>query len=79
MGARRSLVLRLHARQSALRGRAGRELRTYSLPGWVRRVKEGESDGDWHIELTSARTGAVANRCIVAGIPPPDESAQYLV
>jgi hypothetical protein len=56
--------------------RAGRELRVYSLFGWVRRVKTGETDGDWHVELT-ARQNSPIDSCIVVEIPPPDLSAKY--
>lgn len=56
--------------------RAGRELRTYSLYGWVRRVKTGEDDGDWHIELTS-RSDSPVDSCIVAEIPPPELGGNY--
>jgi hypothetical protein len=44
----------------------------YELTAWARRrkVQNGATgDGDWHIELTSSRTGAVTN-CIVTEIPP---------
>ncbi len=58
--------------------RAGRELRVYSLRGWVRRVKTGESDGDWHIELTARRDSPV-DSCIVVEIPPADLSGNYAV
>jgi len=56
--------------------RTGRELRVYSVTGWVRRVRKGESDGDWHIELTSRR-GSPTDSCIVAEIPPPEYSGKY--
>jgi hypothetical protein len=56
--------------------RAGRELRVYSVRAWVRRVKTGESDGDWHIELT-ARQNSPVDSCIVVEIPPTDLSAKY--
>jgi len=49
--------------------RAGKELKTYSVLGWVRRVKTGEEDGDWHVELTSRRDSPV-DSCIVVEIPP---------
>lgn len=58
--------------------RTGRELRVYSLRGWVRRVKTGESDGDWHIELTARRDSPV-DSCIVVEIPPADLSGNYAV
>ncbi len=51
--------------------RAGRELHVYSLRGWVRRVKTGETDGDWHVELTS-RSDSPTDSCIVVEIPPGD-------
>ncbi len=55
--------------------RAGRERRVYSVLGWVRRVKTGETDGDWHVELT-ARQNSPIDSCIVVEIPPPDLSAK---
>lgn len=57
--------------------RMGRELKTYSLRGWVRRVKK-EEDGDWHVELTGARTGDVTN-CVIVEIPNPDDGSQYTI
>jgi hypothetical protein len=56
--------------------RTGRELRTYSVIGWLRRIKKGESDGDWHFELTARRDSPV-DSCIVAEIPPVTYSAKY--
>jgi hypothetical protein len=56
--------------------RAGRELNVYSVLGWVRRVKTGQVDGDWHIELTS-RSDSPTDSCIVVEIPPIDLSANY--
>ena len=51
-------------------------MKNYTLSGWIRRRK-AESDGDWHIELTSSKTGAVVDNCIVIEIPPPADGAQY--
>jgi hypothetical protein len=56
--------------------RAGKELQTYSVIGWVRRVRTGEEDGDWHIELTS-RSNSAIDSCIVAEIPPAELAASY--
>src|SRR2546425_5634798 len=56
--------------------RAGHELNVYSLLGWVRRVKTGETDGDWHIELTS-RNDSPTDSCIVAEIPPVELGGNY--
>ena len=56
--------------------RDGHELKSYSLLGWVRRVKTGQDDGDWHIELTSRRDSPV-DSCIVVEIPPVALSANY--
>jgi hypothetical protein len=56
--------------------RAGRELKVYSLTGWLRRVRTGESDGDWHIELTSRQDSPV-DSCIVLEIPPSDLNGIY--
>lgn len=56
--------------------RQARELKVYSVTGWVRRVKTGESDGDWHIELTSGQSSPVGS-CIVLEIPPADLNGNY--
>lgn len=56
--------------------RTGRELRVYSVTGWVRRVRTGESDGDWHIELTP-RQNSSTDSCVVAEIPPVEFSGKY--
>jgi hypothetical protein len=56
--------------------RKGRELKVYSVIGWVRRVKTGESDGDWHIELTSRQDSPVGS-CIVIEIPPGSPGGNY--
>ena len=56
--------------------RAGRELRVYNGRASVRRVKTGEADGDWHIELT-ARQNSPVGSCIVVEIPPADLSGKY--
>jgi hypothetical protein len=56
--------------------RTGRELKVYSITGWVRRVKTGEDDGDWHIELTRSKTSPVGS-CIVVEIPPADLNGNY--
>ena len=56
--------------------RAGKELKTYSVLGWVRRVKTGEADGDWHIELTS-RSDSPTDSCIVVEIPPAELGANF--
>lgn len=51
--------------------REGRELKTYSVVGWLRRVKKAETDGDWHAELTS-RADSPVDSCIVIEFPPPN-------
>jgi hypothetical protein len=56
--------------------RVARELRTYSISGWVRRVKTDESDGDWHIEVT-ARQNSPTDSCLVLEIPPVEYSGNY--
>jgi hypothetical protein len=56
--------------------RAGRELKQYRVSGWVRTIKKGEDDGDWHVELTSAQASAVAN-CIVVEIPNPSYASEF--
>jgi hypothetical protein len=56
--------------------RAGREMRVFSVRGWVRRVRTGESDGDWHVELTAGQNSPV-DSCIVVEIPPAGLSGKY--
>ena len=56
--------------------RADRELETYSLTAWVRRVDKFKDDGDWHIELTE-RADSPSDSCIVAEIPAPRYSPRY--
>ena len=59
--------------------RQGRELKTYSVTGWVRRLKKEtgtDGDQDWHVELTSTKTGDVT-KCIVVEIPDPRYGALY--
>jgi uncharacterized protein YgiM (DUF1202 family) len=57
------------------RPRDTREDVVTTVSGWVRRVKN-ESDGDVHIEVTSAATDD-PTRCIVVEIPPADLSPQF--
>jgi len=56
--------------------REGRELRVYSVLGWVRRVRTDQDDGDWHIELTS-RSDSPTDSCIVAEIPPAEAGGNF--
>ena len=56
--------------------RDDRELRTFSVLGWVRRVDKVKDDGDWHMELTD-RADSPADSCIVAEIPDPRYSGRY--
>ncbi|OLC31875.1 MAG: hypothetical protein AUH81_17105 [Candidatus Rokubacteria bacterium 13_1_40CM_4_69_5] len=56
--------------------RGGRELATYAVRGWVRRLETSKDDGDWHIELTDRRD-TPRDSCIVAEIPPPEFGDVY--
>jgi len=56
--------------------RGDRELQTYSLVAWVRRVDKIKDDEDWHLELTD-RADSPADSCIVAEIPHPRYSRRY--
>ena len=56
--------------------RSERELVTYSVTAWVRRVDKFKDDGDWHIELTE-RVDSPADSCIVVEIPAPQYSPRY--
>src|SRR2546426_971152 len=56
--------------------RAGRELRTYSVIAWIRRVKKRETDSDWHIELTS-QANSSPTTCVVAEIPPTSPNGNF--
>ena len=55
--------------------RRGLERNVYSVTGWVRRVG-AQDDGDWHIELTQTRRGAL-DSCIVVEIPPGDDDPTF--
>jgi hypothetical protein len=59
--------------------RFGRERTNYYLYGWVHRVKKGEEDGDWHMELTATRNVTPRDNCIVVEIPSPDDGSQYRI
>ena len=56
--------------------RDDRELRTFSLVAWVRRVDKYKDDDDWHLELTD-RADSPVDSCIVAEIPHPRYSPRY--
>ncbi len=56
--------------------RSDRELETYSVTAWVRRVDRFKDDGDWHIELTE-RADSPSDSCIVVEIPAPRYSSRY--
>jgi hypothetical protein len=56
--------------------RADRELHTYRVTGWVRRVDKFKDDGDWHIELTE-RADSPPDSCVVVEIPARKYSARY--
>ena len=56
--------------------RAGRELRTYSVIAWIRRVKKRETDGDWHVEITS-QANSSPTTCVVAEIPPTSPNGNF--
>lgn len=74
----RSWVLLPFTRESIYKcaDREGRELRVYSVTGWVRRVKKDEDDGDWHFEMTARRNSPV-DSCIVLEIPPANLDGNY--
>src|SRR2546427_8553140 len=54
----------------------GREDSVFAVVGWVRRLRLQEADGDWHIELTEARTTPVGS-CIILEIPPEHYGVIY--
>lgn len=56
--------------------RSGRELRKYRVTGWVRTIRKGEDDGDWHVEVTSTRTTPVTN-CVVVEIPTASYAPEF--
>ena len=58
--------------------RSGRELKTYSVRGWVR-LRKSEADLDWHIELTATKTAAVPDHCVVVEIPDPSFGHQFQI
>lgn len=56
--------------------RQDRELRTYTVVGWVRVIRKEMADGDWHIELTD-QPGDAPTRCVVVEIPAPTYGQGY--
>ncbi len=56
--------------------RVDRELHTYRVTGWVRRVDRFKDDGDWHIELTE-RADSPSDSCVVVEIPARKYSTRY--
>jgi hypothetical protein len=56
--------------------RSDRELETYSVTAWVRRVDRFKDDGDWHIELTE-RADSPSDSCVVVEIPAPRYGPRY--
>jgi len=56
--------------------RSDRELETYSVTAWVRRVDRFKDDGDWHVELTE-RADSPSDSCIVVEIPAPRYGVRY--
>jgi hypothetical protein len=56
--------------------RGGRELRSFSVVGWVRRVRKHEGDGDWHVELTATEAAPVRS-CVIVEIPDPSFGDEY--
>ena len=65
-----------HDLQSWCQAREGKETKTFSVVGWVRRTRAGEADGDVHIEITQKANDAVEN-CLVVEIPPADLSPRF--
>ena len=55
--------------------RSGRETKTFSVLGWVRRTRK-EADGDVHIEITQNASDPVTN-CFVVEIPAADLSPKF--
>ena len=55
--------------------RSGKESKTFSVLGWVRRTRT-EDDGDVHVEITQNANDAVEN-CFVVEIPAADLSSRF--
>jgi len=55
--------------------RSGKETKTFSVLGWVRRTRT-ETDGDVHVEITQNRNDAVES-CFVVEIPAADLSPRF--
>ena len=64
-----------HAISSWCKDRGGRELKPFSVLGWVRRTRT-ETDGDVHLEITAAAADAVGD-CLVVEIPPDNLSPRF--
>jgi len=56
--------------------RQGRELKAFTVTGWVRRVRKQEADGDWHVEITSTAQSD-PNSCIVVEVPDPSYDSRF--
>lgn len=64
-----------HALLSWCEARSGRETKTFSVLGWVRRTRK-EDDGDVHVEITQKANDAVED-CFVVEIPAADLSSRF--
>ena len=69
------LPFRGHAISSWCKDRGGRELKPFSVLGFVRRTRT-ETDGDVHLEITMAAADAVGD-CVVVEIPPANLSQRF--
>ncbi|HMG73907.1 MAG TPA: SH3 domain-containing protein [Pyrinomonadaceae bacterium] len=56
--------------------RSGREMKPFSVQGWVRRTRTEANDGDVHVEITQKANDPVTD-CLVVEIPPADLSARF--
>jgi len=65
-----------HAISTWCKARGGRELKPFSVLGFVRRTRNEVGDGDIHIEITKTATDAVED-CVVVEIPPANLSPQF--
>jgi hypothetical protein len=63
-------------RKDKCAARAGREKKVFEVTGWVRRIKKGESDHDWHIEITEEEDDPV-KQCVIVEIPAGDNDAIF--
>jgi len=65
-----------HDLLSWCQARSGREFKSFSVLGWVRRTRKEDNDGDVHVEITQKANDDVKD-CFVVEIPPANLSPRF--